>query len=219
MPEIRYNSISNTVIADYRFGHESDLREQILRRDDRLHDARVAVRLESVGRDQRHVKRVPRFADKREIRELVSQCLLGRLRDHVIAGRVLHLADVRHLVLAGDEQVYLAAVGALVRIRPARPGGDLAQNARYPERALYLGYVFQAHALESETAPSISRGSVQRIRPEVLVCGPTAQELVVEQREVVDQLVQRASLFIAHCVVFSDKAAAFELSKPLCERA
>lgn len=125
---------------------------------------------------------------------LVPQLLVIRLRHGKDGVRELHLADVYHPVLTGNEKVDLAAVDSLVRVTGTAPGVSMRHDARDSESLLDLGKMLETDQLKGGPAPCGPSRRAEKVRPQALVVGIVGDELEVNKREIVDELVDRAPL-------------------------
>ena len=182
--------------------------KQVFGSYNRLESACMGITLQPVGRDERRVQGVSRACEYLEIVDLVAHGPLVCACGSVVVGGEFHLAYVDDPVLPVYEEVDLAPVHAEFRIALARPCPDTAPHAGDAERQLDLRHVLEADPLEREAAPCVSDGRVLKVAPEPLAAADLCEELLVEEREIVDYLVERPLGLLAEGGVPANETAA-----------
>ena len=192
--------------------HDRLLREEIVQRDLGLDLVRVRVGYKSFGRDHRQVDAFFCPAHRAKHSRLFAKVFKCLLLKQITPLGVLHLADVDHIVGAIQNEIDLRPFGVDV-VADVPPCVDFGVHADNSKRLAHLFGVLKAQSLECETAPcGLPRGG-DGVCPEMLVGRRVVQEAEVEEREVVDELVDAFLLFPAEEPVATDETALFKRLK------
>ena len=112
-----------------------------------------------------------------------------------------------------DQHVDLGA-RRIVLVRNMMPAIDLCQHARNAKRRLDLRNVPEADSLERQPTPGVYTRRIDRMLPIMLVrIGLPFEELQMEERKTVDQLVLRITLALSEGRELANKSALLEFFK------
>ena len=176
-----------------------------------MHNTGMRVARESDGCDQRQPHRLPhaRFGGKGLLPPAKPFGFVRRKR--IFTGRIFHLAQVDVAVRPLDDEIDLgSAPPRLFRVRS--PGIGVRADAGNPQRCLDLPLVQKAHAFERTSAPTAQLRRFRLLRPEVpRFRSAVRQELVVEKREVVDELEERLAVLLLPRTVSPNEIAVHQI--------
>lgn len=202
---IKANTLLNPAFWE-TFSVKYSLRKEIVHHHMGLHCIGVHILLHAVGGDHCYENGLSGSGLTDEGSDLVPEFLIIILVDDVWLGCPLHLADVDGVVPAVDEQVNLSPSLSRSQIfRVGTPGALFGHHSCNAQRGFDLPHMLKTYPLEGQAGPGALHARIEGMAPEGRVTAGLFDELVIEERVVVDKLEKGTFLLLADGGVLADE--------------